>query len=247
MVNCLKKGFIESFEVKDIDKKSGLLTQAYTRYNVVDSDEDRGRKGMFTKTWKENFSRIRHLLNHNVDKAVGNPVKFWEDDEYAYYQSQIGTHDLGRDFAEMVDSNLIKEASYGYTVIKSNKLKDGTNELLEVKLWEVSSLTGWGANQYTPITSFTKSMDKAAFIKTHLEKYAALDRFLYTSKATDATLQELEIEKKNMEQQLIQLFSTPAEEQSSSLEPEVKDAGLLLLSTTIEQQKLKLQNLQTWN
>lgn len=198
--------------------KSGTFIQAYTRYDVKDSDGDYGRKGMFTKTWSENFSRIRHLLNHDHTHPVGEPQKFYDDNEYAYVQSQIGNHDAGEDFKKMVDSNLIKEASYGYTVIKQNKLKDG-NELLEVKLWEVSSLTGWGANQFTPVVNFVKSAGKEEFIRKQLEQYANLKSFCRNSTATDRTLRQLEMDLKHIEQQLIELYSTQAAEEPT-LEPQ---------------------------
>jgi HK97 family phage prohead protease len=186
----LHKGYIESFEVKDFDAKSGTLVQAYTKYDVVDSDNDRGRKGMFIKTWRENKDRIRHLLNHDSNRAVGNPVSFWEDGEYAYMKSNISTDSEGTDFVKKVESNLIKEASYGYTVIKSNKLKDGTNELLEVKLWEVSSLTSWGANQFTPVISLTKGMDKTALFDDYVERLLNYESFIKNSSATDEAIIE---------------------------------------------------------
>lgn len=238
MSNQLIKGYIQSFEVKDIDTKSGTFVQAYTRYDVKDSDGDYGRKGMFTKTWAENFKRIRHLLNHDTDRPVGEPQKFYDDNEYAYMQSQIGKHDLGSDFIKMVDSGLIKEASYGYSIIKANKLKDGSQEILEVKLWEVSSLTGWGANEFTPVIALQKGMDKQSLIKKHLDHYAALDSFCRSSDATDFTLQQLEIEKKHVENFLTQL-STVAEPEEAPLQPQ-EDESLLPLYLSIQNQILNL-------
>jgi uncharacterized protein len=244
MTNQLTKGFIQSFEVKDIDTKSGMMVQAYTKYNVVDSDRDRGRKGMFAKTWTENQSRIRHLLNHDYTQPVGEPKKFWEDDEYAYMQSQVGSHNLGTDFKLMVESGLIKEASYGYKVIKSQKLQDGTQELLEVKLYEVSSLTGWGANEFTPIVSFQKSIGKEMLLKQYSDRIEALEKFCRNTTATDTTIEFLLTEIKALQQQIVS-FTTDTQAETS-LEPQsLKDAELLLLNTTIEQQKLKLLN--SWN
>lgn len=194
----LIKGFIQPFEVKDIDSKSGTFVQAYTRYNVKDSDNDYGRKGMFTKTWRENAPRIRHLLNHDVSRPIGNPQKFWDDSDYAYMESKIGDHNDGQDFIKMVESGLIKEASYGYTVIKANKLKDGSQELLEVKLWEVSSLTGWGANEYTPVISLQKGMTDDS-VSEFLDRYFNMKSFVRNSSATDQAIQQIELEIKAME------------------------------------------------
>jgi HK97 family phage prohead protease len=226
IVKPLHKGFVQSFEVKDIDSKSGFFRQAYTRYDVKDSDEDRGRKGMFTKTWRENAKRIRHLLNHDTDRPVGEPQKLWEDNEYAYIDSQLGTNNDGEDFKKMVESNLIKEASYGYTVIKSNKLKDGSNELLEVKLWEVSSLTGWGANEFTPVISFVKGMNKSDLFEDYLQRLVALESFCKNSTATDHTLQKLELERDQIKSFLKTLLTNGTEAEPVSLQPQLNDGVL---------------------
>lgn len=222
----LHKGYVQSFEVKDIDMKSGTFIQAYTRYDVRDSDNDYGRKGMFTKTWKENFARIRHLVNHDTDWAVGEPQKFYDDNEFAYMQSQIGSHTDGEDFKKMVDSKLIKEASYGYTVIKSNKLKDGSQELLEVKLWEVSSLLGWGANEFTPVITLVKGRDKAAMFDDYLERLVTLESFCYKSTASDKLLQQLELERDQIKSFLKTLITTGTEAVHETLQPQLNDAVL---------------------
>jgi HK97 family phage prohead protease len=200
------------FPVKDVDLSSRTVVQAYTRYNVVDSDGDIGRKGMFNKTWSENMSRIKHLLNHDTTKPLGKPEQLWEDTEYAYGKSKIGTHALGDDFIKMADSGLITEASYGYRTMKENKSKEG-NELLEVKMWEWSSLTAWGANQYTPIISLTKGLSKIEQADKITTRIKALEKFCRNSTATDETIELLLLELK----QLQQLFIDTKDTQPASL------------------------------
>jgi HK97 family phage prohead protease len=217
----LEKGFIQAFEVKDVDLKTGFFRQAYTRYDVVDSDQERGRKGMFTKTWSENKSRIRHILNHDYTHPVGDPQKFYDEGDLAIMESQIGNHNEGKDFLLMVDSKLIKEASYGYNVIKSQKLKDGTTELLEVKLWEVSSLTGWGANEFTPVLAFQKGRDKSDLFDEFTERYLELESFCYKSTATDKTLQKLETERDQIKSFLKTLLHKTGTEAEISLQPQL--------------------------
>lgn len=219
----LEKGFIQSFEVKDVDLKTGFFRQAYTRYDVVDSDNERGRKGMFTKTWSENKNRIRHILNHDYTHPVGDPQKFYDEGDMAIMESQVGTHNEGKDFLLMVDSKLIKEASYGYNVIKSNKLKDGSTELLEVKLWEVSSLTGWGANEFTPVLAFQKGRSKSELFDEMTERYLELESFCYKSTATDKTLQKLETERDQIKSFLKTLLNTGTEAESISLQPQLNE------------------------
>lgn len=218
----LEKGFIQSFEVKDVDLKTGFFKQAFTRFDVLDSDKERGRKGMFNKTWQENKSRIRHILNHDYTHPLGDPQKFYEEGDLAIMESQIGSHNEGKDFLLMVDSGLVKEASYGYNVIKSNKLKDGTTELLEVKLWEVSSLTGWGANEFTPVLAFQKGADRSQLFDEFTERYLHLESFCYKSTATDKTLQKLELERDQIKSFLKTLLhKTGTEADDVSLQPQL--------------------------
>lgn len=205
------------FAVKDVDMGSRTVVQAYTRYDVKDSDGDYGRKGMFTKTWSENFSRVKHLLNHDTTKPVGAIKELWDDNEYAYYKSRVGTHTLGEDYIKMADSGLITEASYGFQIIKQNKVADG-NELLEVKLWEVSSLTAWGANQYTPIISLTKGLQKEEQVDKISARIKALDKFCRNSTATDETIELLLLELKQLQQLFIEKSTLPVEK---TVEPQV--------------------------
>jgi uncharacterized protein len=243
MQNIIQYKSFADFAVKDVDTSGRTLVQAFTRYHVKDSDEDIGRPGMFTKTWSENFQRIKHILNHDITKPVGRPEKLWEDNEYAYMKSKIGTHILGDDFIKMADSGLITEASYGYNVIRENKTNEG-NELLEVKLWEISSLTGWGANQYTPIISLQKGVQKADALSKMVERMKALEKFCKDSDATDETIQLLLIETKQLQQHIIDIStsSTPAAEQAPEPQTGIKSEDYLLLSTSLENQLLKLKS-----
>lgn len=222
---------IKSFDlaVKDVDMGSRTIIQAYTKYNVIDSDGDRGRKGMFDKTWSENFSRIKHLLNHNTTQPVGKLNRLFDDTEYAYLDSKIGTHNLGEDFIKMADSGLITEASYGFKTLRSNKLKDGSNELLEVKLWEVSSLTHWGANEFTGIVSLTKSLTKEEQEKKIQERIKAVDKFCRNSTATDETIDLLLLELKQLQQLFIDLSEQSTQAADEAPAPEMKDNESLLI------------------
>lgn len=224
---------IKSFDlaVKDVDMESRTVVQAYTRYNVKDSDGDYGRKGMFTKTWSENSHRIKHLLNHDTTKPVGAIKELWDDSEFAYYKSKIGTHTLGDDYIKMADSGLITEASYGYQTIKQNKVDDG-NELLEVKLWEVSSLTAWGANQYTPIISLTKSLNKEENADKVGTRIKALEKFCKNTTATDETIELLLLELKQLQQLFIELSTKSTQPVEETVEPEQIDVALAIKQFT---------------
>lgn len=213
-----------AFELKDVDIKSRITIGAFTRYNVKDADGDIGRKGMFKKTWGENGPtsdrpRIKHLLNHDITQPIGKPLELWDDDDYAYYKSLIGTHTLGDDYLKMAESGLITEHSYGFTRIRDNKTKEG-NEMLEVKQWEFSSLTSWGANEFSPLLSVAKGQNKDALLEKLLKRTSAVEKFCRNSTATDETIQFMLIEYKQLQQILIDLSNTSTVPEEKSTQPD---------------------------
>jgi HK97 family phage prohead protease len=179
--------FNTGLRTKDVDTTRRTIVQAFTRYNVVDHDGDIGCKGMFQNSWNTKFSRIKHLLNHDPNRPLGKIEKMWEDDSYAYMKSRIGNHALGEDFLKMAESGLITEASYGFRGAKRQRTPGG-KKLLEVDLWEISSLTAWGANQFSPLLS----IDEA---KSRLK---ALEGFCGRSRISEETGQMLELEMKSL-------------------------------------------------
>lgn len=235
-----KQGF--ECQLKDVDKGSRTMIGAFTKYNVIDSDGDIGRKGMFNKTWKENFSRIKHLLNHDVTKPVGKVKRLWEDDEFAYYESTVGTHKLGEDVLDMAQSGLLTEHSYGYNVMEEQKTKAG-NELIQVKQWEFSNLTGWGANQYSPLLSFSKDADSKSLIQKLETRAKALESYCKSATASDETIELLLLEIKQLHQNLIDIsaISTKADEESPGPQ---KGVDIDLLDTDLI---LSMLHLQTFN
>lgn len=149
--------------IKDMDAKQGIVTGYAASFGTLDSDRDIIMPGAFAKTIREqgpqsNQPRIKHLLNHNTSQPLGLPQVLKEDDKGLYYESKVGTNAVAVDFLKMVDSGLITEHSIGFSTIRKTitnpdaDWRDQTTQLHELKLWEFSSLTAWGANQYTPLT-----------------------------------------------------------------------------------------------
>lgn len=199
---------------KDIDGKKGIVTGYFANFDNVDSDGDIIRRGAFTKTVKENGPgskrpRIKHLLNHDPSQPLGVLVELKEDDRGLYYESQLGSHSLGQDFIKMAESGLISEHSIGFKTIKRNQLQDyeghqrnpskGWFELTEVKLWEGSSLTAWGANEMTPLTGMKSDVDLL------IKKSEAMEKFCRNSTATDETIELLLIHNKQLTQLITEL------------------------------------------
>jgi HK97 family phage prohead protease len=149
-------------KVQDVDEEKGIVTNYDNAFDKLDSDKDISRKGAFTKTLKDNVSRMKWFMNHNENWLIGVPfiAGTKEDDTGLLSNNAINLKkELGRDI--LSDYKLFKEYdrtlehSIGYEVIKSKPYDIGESkqgrELLEIKLWEKSTLTSWGANEFTPL------------------------------------------------------------------------------------------------
>lgn len=181
-------------DVKDVDAKKGIVSGYFSAFNIVDSDGDIIRPGAFKRSIEDWFpkGRVKHLLNHDPRQPLGKITVLKEDNYGLYYESQIGTHNLGRDFIKMVESDLVKEHSIGFNVRNHKKGKDA-NELIDITLYEGSSLTSWGANEYTPMLG-VKSLDQRKARVKQLEK------FVKHTDATDETIELLMLEIKQLNQ-----------------------------------------------
>jgi len=227
------KDFTTTGEVvfKDVDGKKGIVTGYFAHFDNVDADGDIIRHGAFTKTIKETGPaskrpRIKHLLNHDPSLPLGVLTDLKEDAQGLYYESRLGTHSLGQDFVKMAESGLITEHSIGFRTLKRNQLQDyegymknpdkGWFEITEVKLWEGSSLTAWGANEMTPLTGM-----KSISVDLLIKKSEAIEKFCRNSTATDETIELLLIHNKQLTQAIMDL-TQPAK----SVEPNKIVKGL---------------------
>ena len=208
-------------EVKDVDKKQGIVSGYFSAFNSKDSDGDIIKPGAFTKSINDWFpkGRIKHLLNHNPSQPLGVILDLKEDDYGLKYTSKIGSHALGQDFIKMVDSGLIKEHSIGFQTIQEGKSKEeDANIITEVKLYEGSSLTAWGANENTPITDF-----KGYKVEEIADRIKAFEKFVRNSDATDETIELCIIQIKQLSQVIESMNSTPA---AKAQEPQKEAKGL---------------------
>jgi HK97 family phage prohead protease len=143
---------ILSMDVKDVDEK-GKVSFYFSVFNNRDDDGDIVHRGAFAKTIQENLKRVKHFKNHNWNNLVGVPVEIKEDDTGALAVSQLILNtQLGKDTYEEYKAGGITEHSFGFDVVKYEINEDGeekTRVLKELKLWEFSSLTAWGANDMT--------------------------------------------------------------------------------------------------
>lgn len=219
-------------EIKDVDKKEGIVTGYFAAFGMKDSDGDIIHPGAFTKSIQElgptGKGRIKHLMNHNPSQPLGNIIELKEDSYGLYYKSKIGSHTLGRDFIKMVESDLIKEHSIGFNdLTPSDKRKgENANNITEVKLYEGSSLTAWGANEFTPLVEL-----KALNIEDINARLKAFEKFIRNSDATDETIELCIIQVKQLAQLVETMSSTLAADKAQ--EPQKQDNEAVIDSHTI--------------
>lgn len=199
---------------KDVDGKKGIVTGYFADFDSIDSDGDIIRKGAFTRSIsdlgpKSRKPRIKHLLNHDISQPLGVLVELKEDERGLYYESKLGTHSLGEDFIKMVESGLVTEHSIGFKTMKYNQLKpwnewkegEAARELTDLKLYEGSSLTAWGANKNTPIMGM-KAEQKIIAVNNRID---LLIKAMRGGTFTDETFDLLEIELRQLQQVIIDL------------------------------------------
>jgi len=197
--------FTSGASFKDLDIKKGIVTGYFSSFDTVDAYKEVVRFGAFKKSISENLNRIKHLQNHNVNQPLGKIQILEELVKGLYYESKVGSHNLGVDFLKMVESGLITEHSIGYQVIQEKKKEDYL-ELIELKLFEGSSLTGWGVNENTPLTG-VKSLEGIK-IEDIEARVKSLEKFCKNSDATDETIELLLLEQKQLAQIIIDLKQT---------------------------------------
>ena len=144
-----------SYEIKAIDEK-GLVTFYANAFNNMDAQRDISLPGSFGKTIKENGKRIRHFKYHDHRMMPGVVVDLKEDDYGLLVTSQlILDTQLGKETYEeykaMFAAGKQMEHSIGcnavkYEVTDPDDWEKRVRTVSEWRLWEVSTLTAWGAN-----------------------------------------------------------------------------------------------------
>jgi HK97 family phage prohead protease len=149
-------------KVIDVDIKKGIVTNYDNAWNVLDTDKDISRKGAFTKTLVENVKRAKWFMNHDQTLLLGVPfIEGTKEDDIGLLsvnhlntEKQLGA-DMLSDYMLFKEYDRTLEHSIGYNAIKTNPYDYGEKkmgrELIECKLWEKSTLTNWGANEFTPV------------------------------------------------------------------------------------------------
>jgi len=190
-----------NFELKDADEKTGIVTGYASIFGNIDSDQDMIMPGAFSKTLTERGpestrNRIKHLWQHDSWQPIALPKVLKEDSKGLYFESQFGKDQFSQDKLQQHIDGLITELSIGFNTIKSQDENetDGKlrcRKLLELKLWEYSSVT-WGANSLTEVVSAKgETVETLTELNKRLE---SLNKGLKNGKYSDETAEQFEAE-----------------------------------------------------
>jgi HK97 family phage prohead protease len=166
-------------ELKDFDQKKGLVTFYFASFETRDSDNDIIEQGAYKKTIEENKARLKHFKNHNPLQVPGVITRIEEDTKGAFSTSQLAKTTLGRDTLIEYEAGIITEHSQGFNTIQEEfDTMEGVNRIKEIRLWEVSSLTHWGANENTPTVDVKSLSDP-------IKMFESLNYILHKSQISD--------------------------------------------------------------
>lgn len=149
-------------QIKDLDQK-GRVVVAANAFGNIDSQGDISTYGSFSKTLKENFERVRWLLNHDTTKLLGVPIEGTETSNHLQIVGQLNlekemARDVYADYKLYAEYGKSLEHSIGVDPIKYD-IQGSVRKVMEWKLWEFSTLTAWGANPQTPMLDIKSDVD----------------------------------------------------------------------------------------
>lgn len=183
------------YKVADIDGRQRMVKFYYGAFDNVDGDGDILRKGATLKTSKENGPTgkgvIRHYINHEFKTnaavlPIGAIKEMGEDSHGPWVWSKIARTTMGNDVYSMYEDDMINSHSMGFVTMpgKSRKISSG-REILEIKLYEVSTVTTWAANEMTPTIDVKEKRE--AVIRDTLNEYESLfeEPFYYTQREAE--------------------------------------------------------------
>ena len=197
-----------SLELKDMSRDKRTAVIAHAVYGNIDLVGDISTKGMFSSSW-ERKGKVDFLYNHREDEIPGSVLRTFEDDHKAYTEVKFGNWKLGDDLLEMLEAEVIRGASFGYSTEKKEykNINGKTIRVLrQVHHTETSLLTKTPANPLAGVVTYKK--EAAQDVAAHLHR---MQEFCRNSNASDETIQYFLGEIKSLETALSQYdtASTP--------------------------------------
>lgn len=146
------------FTIKATDDQRGRISGLASVYGNIDSYGDVVMPGAFDETLQNRGGRVVVLWQHDTHQPIGkatltDSTKGLRCD----IQLELGIS-KARDAYAAVKAGLIDGISIGYQTIRDRVNRDGTRELHELDLWEISLVT-FPANSAARIDSVRAAAD----------------------------------------------------------------------------------------
>lgn len=128
---------------------NGFIEGYASVFGNVDLGGDIVMQGAFKKTLSRvKTGDVKYIDCHNVYEgtaAVVGVVREAKEDDYGlWFRAAMSSVQRAQDIRIKTKEGILNAISFGYDVVK-DKMIEGTRQLLELKLWEVSSVI-WGMN-----------------------------------------------------------------------------------------------------
>lgn len=215
-----------SLKALDVDTATRQVKVAIAQVEDIDRDKDVFAPSAFDRTMKnkgpQGSNEIWHLLDHTPSSfsALSKFSEVGKIGKYIYGVSKYKDSFAWREVAwPLYESGDFTQHSVGFRTVKSEQ-RNGYREITEVELWEGSAVL-WGAQPDTPTMDVRKSLTIHEQTKDLHSRMNRLLKFIQSNQDIDETKSLVEIEFRQIQQQLIDLENStqPAEK---APDPEVK-------------------------
>lgn len=206
-----------AMNLADIDEANGIVKGYGSYFGNIDSDNDIITKGAYTKTLKENGSRVRYVNQHRIDQPLGKFSELSENEQGLYFVAEIPKTRLGQDVLLLMKSGVITENSVGIIPTKKQFRGDGVRELNEVKLYEISAVT-LASNPMAMITDAKGEIDTDLIA----QRFDALNKVIKKENVSDELGYAIESELMKLKSLFTQI-TQPVEETTEPIVEEKAD------------------------
>jgi HK97 family phage prohead protease len=220
--------------ILDVDDKSRRVKVILNRTEVKDSDNDIISKDAFTRTLKHRGPQgkglIWHLTDHNpsLKSAIARFKELYMEGNDLVGVTDIPATTWGNDVLELYKTGNINQHSIGFKANDKEPNKDGGYTLIkEVSLYEGSAVL-WGANEYTPTLSVSKSLTKQETVDEYAKTVEELNKLHLLFKKghlSDESFELIEVKLAQLTDKLQQLFDHATQLDAKS--PDPVNEGLL--------------------
>lgn len=183
--------------LKDLDTKQNIVSFYYSSAGEKDRQGDIVEIGAHAGTKVDH--NLKHFKNHNKDLIPGVVKEVGVDGKGAFAVSQLMPSTVGKDTLIEYEHGAITQHSFMFNVLEEKFSKElNANIIIKLKTWEVSTLTAWGANEFTNTIGLKSLEDEDV-----LEMMKAINSILSKSSISDERAKSLEKEYEKMKQFVI--------------------------------------------